>query len=207
MLQLFVVFFNHLKEARFRIFRPYQGQIQNQNARVEVMAGIAQAERFQFSELEARIACNQAAQYRYVPNGTQRISAEVGIIKFRYIRIDDRIRIQIHYSVVRGQKAGGQQTCICQGREAFDVPVVQHSRQFVRHRAEVQEHMRVCGNGFTQFLYVFSGQAVVDDPDFIAPVRIGMGAQGVKGDGQADGPWCSNGKHDSNGSLSVRGMD
>lgn len=57
------------------------------------MAGIAQAERFQFSELEARIACNQAAQYRYVPNGTQRISAEVGIIKFRYIRIDDRIRI------------------------------------------------------------------------------------------------------------------
>lgn len=49
------------------------------------MAGIAQAERFQLSELEARIACNQAAQYRYVPNGTQRISAEVGIIKFRYI--------------------------------------------------------------------------------------------------------------------------
>lgn len=71
----------------------------------------------------------------------------------------------------------------------------------------MQEHMRICGNGFTQFLYVFSGQTVVDDPDFIAPVRIGMGAQGVKGDGQADGPWRSSGKHDSNGSLSVRGMD
>lgn len=196
MFQELIVFFNDVEQADFRILLPHSVQVQDQHAGVEIVEGIVQAQRLKFPELAPRIPRYQAAQHRRIPYGAHGRPAEVRIVKLRYVRIQDRIRIQIDNPGMPGEQAGCQQARVGQGGKAFHVPPAQHLFQLAGNGHELKGCVRITGNGLVQFLHVFFFQPVMDHPQPVVPFRVGMACQGMQGDGQAHGPGGGDGKHD-----------